>query len=588
MRNADVVKLNVAVNDLAPVDQLLWLVWGLCVLDGLDGGELRVDVQGLHQGIVAGIEGLEASGRVATRRAPVNEPARSEHFAAVSSAAVVSPALMRFARQVFVRPSDGLAVLDPAWYWDQAWMRRFRERVLVLGEACLDVSEQAQLKDSLNAIRPAACRVSLVSSVFKADRFLQHFLSNCSELAGYREMEHWLIRAGSPGEEHAALLAHARSWPGAVYLNLRKDPGLYETWNLGCCLARGRYLSNANVDDRRHPEQVERLIAVLSESPEADLASAVLRVTTQANQDWNDWSTGDRFYSEIKAGTYRLPDLIGEVGGMIRSRNVPDCMPVWRRALHGFRGFFNESQYGPSADWEYWLRCAANGSCYHHLTEELGMYMNRIDSYWHGNPQAEKFDGRILDRYLPIIRSCTPDVQIRSLPWPDLTRVFAFRNWFGVMLCLLRINALPIDSKQAAPRSGNISAVFAQKCFGLLQFDALDHSALKGGSAQVFQRLKPVLLGWLDAFLESARKESPAASRQARNWRSLLVEWNLLTADVTPLIGLALMERRFYADDDAERTILRTIQELDPLGLHENIRFVYGADHVIEGSIDSQ
>jgi len=75
-------------------------------------------------------------------------------------------------------------------------------------------------------------------------------LANSTELVGYRDAEHRLLRPGSPGGEHPALLAHVKRWPGAVYLNLETDPGLYETWNLGCCLGRGRVLSNAKVTRR--------------------------------------------------------------------------------------------------------------------------------------------------------------------------------------------------------------------------------------------------------------------------------------------------------------------------------------------------
>ena len=574
MRDAP-VRLVIAINDLTPVDQLLWSVWGFCVVEGCQGGELCLDAQDLHQGILAGIQGFEASGRIAVRNEPVNEPERSELFAAISSAAVVSPMLLRFARRVFVSPSGSLRGLNPTWFWDRAWMQRLRQRVLALGEVCLDADGQVQLKHSFGALRPSTCQVSLVSSVFKADRFLPHFLSNCAELAGYREMEHWLIRAGSPGDEHAALLAHARRWPGAVYLDLEKDPGLYETWNLGCCLARGRYLSSANVDDRRHPQQVRRLTAALVAHPSVDLASAALRVTAVDNQDWDEWSDGWVFYAKGTDGEYGGAELVRRDGGQLRPRNIPHCMPLWRRSLHGLRGFFNEPQYGPSSDWEYWLRCAYGGSRYYHTPEALGLYLKRADSYWHQDPSARRFDERIMARYGPTGPGQSPSTTLHGLPWQDLTRFLETGNWFGVLLSLVRLNATSNDAGVDSAGARKVAAAYARRYFGLSEFAPVDAGWLHGGTNAVLERLQPVLVDWLQAFLEQENSDGADTDRAADCWRALLVDWHLVTGDAAPLIGLALMQRRLAGDSEAEQVMLRAIHTQDPQGFWRGVQRVY-------------
>ncbi|NDY95302.1 hypothetical protein [Wenzhouxiangella limi] len=271
----------------------------------------------------------------------------TRRFAVVSSAGVVSSALMRQAREVCVFSAGPLSAVAAEWFWDGGWMSGFRARVRAMACSVLDEKSGAPVDRALQRLTPWQPAVSLVSSVFKADRFLDHFLDNCAGLTGYREMEHWLVRPGSPGDEHGVLLAHARSWPGAVYLNLAQDPGLYATWNLACCLARGRYLSNANVDDRRHPQQVRRLRSALDERPGVDLASAALRVTAVDNQDWDDWADGRVFFAEYSETEYSGPDLVREVGGTPASVQYPALHAAVATGLAWLARFFQRGAVRP-------------------------------------------------------------------------------------------------------------------------------------------------------------------------------------------------------------------------------------------------
>ena len=394
-------KLVLQSADLAPVDQLLWSVWGFCVLEAFPEAELCLDEQVVDDELLGFLSDLSASCKVRLNTYSAVEPKPNENFGVVSSAGVVSQRLLGAVSTLHVYPNTntGPDVLAPDRFWDAELMPRFRQRALALAGKLPDRAARTQVQARLDGLAESRRPVSLISSVFKADRFLGHFLKNCAELVGYRDIEHWLIRPGSPGGEHVALLDHARCWPGAIYLNLKHDPGLYETWNLGCCLSQGGMISSANVDDRRHPEQVSRLSSALADNRWADLASCALRVTDVANQDWDDWAAGEVFYAEDTEGEYGSQDLIRHVKDKPTPRNLPHCMPVWRRSLHGLHGFFNEQQYGPSADWEFWLRCAEAGSRYYRTPEPLGLYLKREDSFWRRDPAARRFDERVLARY---------------------------------------------------------------------------------------------------------------------------------------------------------------------------------------------
>jgi glycosyltransferase involved in cell wall biosynthesis len=80
-------------------------------------------------------------------------------------------------------------------------------------------------------------------------------------------------------------------------------------------------------------------------------------------------------------------------------------MPVWRRRLHADYGEFDEKNFGPSADWEFWLRVGVQGETFFFLPEALGLYLQHPDSYWHRQEESkqEHFDQRILRRYAGLL-----------------------------------------------------------------------------------------------------------------------------------------------------------------------------------------
>lgn len=242
-------------------------------------------------------------------------------------------------------------------------------------------------------------RVTLISSIFRGDEFLDGFLSNMAALLGYAEYEHLLIRPGSPGNEHEGLVDHVRRHPRAVYINLAKDPGLYEVWNFGTRLATGRYVSNANIDDRRSPEHVARLEDLLDEKPEISVASSALRVSLQKNLSWEESSQCSLMFSDTTEQEYGVSALFRQTREGLASRNLPHCMPVWRRHLHVFFSGFDEKRYGPSADWAFWLKVGRRGVRYYFANDPLGLYLRDEGSYWRRNTACANFDQRIMAEF---------------------------------------------------------------------------------------------------------------------------------------------------------------------------------------------
>lgn len=298
-------------------------------------------------------------------------------FSYISDSAALSRKLLLSAPRIHVQPVARPQKIDSLLYWK--------------------LPAHAEGADSWEPVdRP----VTLISSVFRGDGFLPGFLENCAALQEYDACQHLLIRAGSPGMEQQRLIEHVRQWPAAVYINLARDPGLYEVWNLGARLATGRYLSNANIDDRRAPAQLEYLRKLLDATPGVDAASTALRVSEQRNLGWEASASCRVMFGGLQRGQSGVDALFKATPAGLASQNFLHCMPLWRRSLHAWVGCFDEKRYGPSADWAFWVHAGMRGCRFAFSAEPLGLYLQDEESYWRRNPARGQADRRIVSEYL--------------------------------------------------------------------------------------------------------------------------------------------------------------------------------------------
>ena len=142
-------------------------------------------------------------------------------------------------------------------------------------------------------------------------------------------------------------------------------PTIYAAWNMAIAHAAGEYLTSANSDDRFYPGALAKLAAVLDKHPEIAVVYAdvdIVKTIGGAPVGRYEWAEGG--LDKLLRGCFLGP------------------MPMWRRELHDKYGLF-DAEMKSAGDYEFWLRLAAGGEAFHHLSEPLGAYMDRPDSAEH-------------------------------------------------------------------------------------------------------------------------------------------------------------------------------------------------------------
>lgn len=148
-----------------------------------------------------------------------------------------------------------------------------------------------------------------------------------------------------------------------IFIPENKKLGVYNAWNIGISYATSEFITNWNVDDRRHPINIKIKHDMLKLNNEVDLVYNYYTTT----------STGENFSTVNITGKKYLefPDNYHKYV-MTACLTGPD--PMWRKSIHNFIGMFDYQNYPTIGDWEMWIRFAKFGCKFKLIPEILCLY----------------------------------------------------------------------------------------------------------------------------------------------------------------------------------------------------------------------
>jgi len=207
----------------------------------------------------------------------------------------------------------------------------------------------------------ATPHISIITSVYKGDAFIEGFLRDIVQQTIFEQCELILINAHSPGHEEEIILQYMQTHTNIIYHKLDHDPGLYAVWNIGIGMARGAYITNANLDDRLKFDCYEQHKKMLDTYPEVDLVYSDFYVTRYPHETFEH-----NKHSHVRM----LPEFSWSA---LLQQPLPNNHPMWRKSMHAHHGLFDTS-YKYAGDWEMWLRAAYSGAQFKKVHGIYGLY----------------------------------------------------------------------------------------------------------------------------------------------------------------------------------------------------------------------
>jgi glycosyltransferase involved in cell wall biosynthesis len=203
-------------------------------------------------------------------------------------------------------------------------------------------------------------------STYASERYLAGCLDDLLAQSLGDRLEIVVVDAASPEREGELVAAYQRRVPNLRYVRAETRESTSAAFRRATGMARGRYLTTANTDDRHHPEFGARMVAALERHADFGLAYADSLITHRDNETWQ-LHTATRRYS--------WPDYTPATA---LSHCLFGAQAVWRRDVHEVVGHWDEAH--PFAnDHDMFLRIARRFSAVH-LRQALGLFLMRPDS----------------------------------------------------------------------------------------------------------------------------------------------------------------------------------------------------------------
>lgn len=218
-------------------------------------------------------------------------------------------------------------------------------------------------------------RVSLITSMYKGDENIKEFLDDIVAIKNFNECELVLINANSPGNEEAVIKEYLLKYPNIVYEKLSYDPGIYGTWNYAIKKARGEFISNANLDDRRNPEFLIEAVKLLDANPDVDLI-------------YGDYLWTNTPHESFNKNSYKWVAVAHEFAPPEMYKCLPGPQPLWRKSMHEKYGYFR-GDFIALGDFDFWNRAVAMGSKFKKASVLSGLYYENPDGL-SNTPDAAK------------------------------------------------------------------------------------------------------------------------------------------------------------------------------------------------------
>ena len=219
--------------------------------------------------------------------------------------------------------------------------------------------------------------VSAIVSTYNSAAFIRGCIEDLEQQTIADRTEIIVIDSASPQNEGEIVRELQQHYSNIRYLRTEQRETVYAAWNRGIAMARGRYITNANTDDRHRRDAFELMVKTLDALPDIDLVYADVLITRLPNETFETTTTTDSY----NWPAWDRAKLLDE-GCFIGPH------PMWRRSVHDRYGGFDAS-YVTSGDYEFWLRISQT-SRFQHIDQPLGLYLARPDSIEHANEETKQ------------------------------------------------------------------------------------------------------------------------------------------------------------------------------------------------------
>ncbi len=241
--------------------------------------------------------------------------------------------------------------------------------------------------------------LTAIVSTFNAQRFIRGCLEDLTNQTIASQMEIIVVDSASEQNEASIVKEFQERFDNIKYIRTPLRENVYAAWNRGIRFAKGKYVTNANTDDRHRLDALEIMVNTLESNPEIALVYADVIKTETENETFNACTP---------TGMFKWHDWDRKI--LLEKGCFIGPQPVWRRDVHDQYGFFDPNSI-VCGDYEFWLRISQTNA-FIHINTPLGLYLDCPDSIEHQNQKKKHMENQAISE---IYRNAALDNEILGI-----------------------------------------------------------------------------------------------------------------------------------------------------------------------------
>jgi len=203
--------------------------------------------------------------------------------------------------------------------------------------------------------------ISAIVSTYNSERFIKGKIEDLLNQTVADRLEIIIINSGSLQNEERIIREYLENHANIKYIRTQERETIYKAWNRGIKNAAGKYITNANTDDRLKNDAYEILSNELEKHPDVALVHADMYISDLPNQK----------YEEI--GNAKV-EIIPEFDYLVQlDRCLVFSQPMWRASLHYKDNIWFREELKICGDHEFEINISRNYKLMH-IPLPLGVF----------------------------------------------------------------------------------------------------------------------------------------------------------------------------------------------------------------------
>lgn len=201
--------------------------------------------------------------------------------------------------------------------------------------------------------------ISAIVSTYNSEKFFRGKIEDLLNQTIFLKLEIIVINSGSTQKEDEIIKDYLNI-PNIKYVKTVERETIYKAWNKGIHLSSGKYITNANTDDRLHPKAYQMMSEFLEAHNDVAMVYADQLISHIPNES----------FKTVKVKKKYKPDF-NEL--LLLERCFIGSQPMWRHSLHNEENWYFDETLEIAGDYEFECKIAAKYKI-EHIPETLGIY----------------------------------------------------------------------------------------------------------------------------------------------------------------------------------------------------------------------